>query len=235
MPAEPTVKRAIAFFDGQNLFHAARKAFGYTFPNYDPVALAETICAKQGWELSAVRFYTGIPEPVDDSRWNRFWNNKLAVLGTRGVFTYARALRYQKKTFNLPDGSQHNFLVGHEKGIDIRIALDIIRLALDSHCDVALVFSQDQDFSEIAEEMRGIVRRQQRWIKMASAYPSSSDYPNRRGIEKTDWIRIEKSTYDQCLDSNDYRVSYPFPSTASTSGRSMSSAPPLTNFDGSNS
>jgi len=31
MPAEPTVKRAIAFIDGQNVFHAARNAFGYTY------------------------------------------------------------------------------------------------------------------------------------------------------------------------------------------------------------
>ncbi len=35
MSSEPPVKRAIAFVDGQNLFHAARKAFGYTYPNYD--------------------------------------------------------------------------------------------------------------------------------------------------------------------------------------------------------
>ena len=33
MPTEPGVKRTIAFVDGQNLFHAAREAFGYTYPN----------------------------------------------------------------------------------------------------------------------------------------------------------------------------------------------------------
>lgn len=31
---EPQVKRTIAFFDGQNLFHAAKEAFGYPYPNY---------------------------------------------------------------------------------------------------------------------------------------------------------------------------------------------------------
>ena len=41
MPAEPSVKRTVAFFDGQNLFHAAKKAFGHTFPNFDPLKLAE--------------------------------------------------------------------------------------------------------------------------------------------------------------------------------------------------
>jgi hypothetical protein len=40
---EPSPKRAIVFFDGQNLYHAARKAFGYTFPNFDPVALVTAI------------------------------------------------------------------------------------------------------------------------------------------------------------------------------------------------
>ncbi len=33
MPAEPAVKRAIAFFDGQNLFYATKYAFGYSWPN----------------------------------------------------------------------------------------------------------------------------------------------------------------------------------------------------------
>jgi hypothetical protein len=29
MPAEPSIKRAVAFFDGQNLFYHAKAAFGY--------------------------------------------------------------------------------------------------------------------------------------------------------------------------------------------------------------
>ncbi len=33
MPYEPTVKRTIAYFDGQNLFWAAKEAFGHSYPN----------------------------------------------------------------------------------------------------------------------------------------------------------------------------------------------------------
>jgi len=40
MPVEPAVKRTVAFFDGQNLYHHARAAFGYSYPNYSPLALA---------------------------------------------------------------------------------------------------------------------------------------------------------------------------------------------------
>ena len=38
-PVETSVKRAVAFVDVQNLYHAAREAFGYTYPNYDVSAL----------------------------------------------------------------------------------------------------------------------------------------------------------------------------------------------------
>lgn len=45
---EPSAKRTIAFFDGQNLFHSAKEAFGYSYPNYDPLKLANTICREKG-------------------------------------------------------------------------------------------------------------------------------------------------------------------------------------------
>ncbi|HSK80535.1 MAG TPA: NYN domain-containing protein [Thermoanaerobaculia bacterium] len=236
MSAEPVAKRAVVFFDGQNLFHAAREAFGCPFPNYDPIALATSICNQQGWTLSGIRFYTGVPAPTDNPFWHQFWSNKLADLGKTGAFTYSRPLRYQNRTFRLPDGTQHSHLVGHEKGVDIRIALDVINVALDGICDVAVIFSQDQDFSEVADEVRTIARRQQRWFKLASAFPSSPTYRNRRGVNKTDWIRIDKATYDQCVDPKDYRAAFPqVPSAASTSRRSMSNAPPVTAPEGSNS
>jgi hypothetical protein len=46
MRTEPTVKRTVAFVDRQNLFHAAREAFGYTYPNYDARALASLVCQR---------------------------------------------------------------------------------------------------------------------------------------------------------------------------------------------
>jgi len=126
-------------------------------------------------------------------------------MGREGVITYSRALRHRNQTVRLPDGREHTFLVGQEKGVDIRIALDIVRLAHQRAFDVALVFSQDQDLSEVADELRVIAREQGRWIKIASAYPSSPTSRNTRGINGTDWIRIDRATYEACMDSRDYR------------------------------
>jgi len=205
VPTEPPVKRAVAFMDAQNLFHSAKEAFGYRHPNFDPLKLARTICEGYKWSLAEVRLYTGVPAPADDAFWNHFWVAKLAQMGREGVITYSRALRYRNQTVHLPDGREHTILVGQEKGIDIRIALDVVRLAHQGSYDVALVFSQDQDLSEVADELRVIARQQGRWIKAASAYPSSPTSRNARGINRTDWIRIDRATYEACLDSRDYR------------------------------
>jgi uncharacterized LabA/DUF88 family protein len=127
MPPEPAVKRTVAFIDGQNLFHSAREAFGYTWPNYDVTALARSVCAKAGWDLVRTQFYTGVPDALDDPRWSRFWGAKLLFMSRCGVKVYSRPLRYRNKRVRLPDGTDHTFLAGEEKGIDVRIALDVIR------------------------------------------------------------------------------------------------------------
>lgn len=205
MATEPATKRAVAFVDGQNLFYAAHEAFGHRYPNYDVLALCGAICKQQGWHLRQARFYTGVPDAADNSFWHHFWSGKLAVMGRQGVHVYSRALRYRNRSVRLPDGTMHSFLSGDEKGVDVRIALDAIRTAHRGDCDVALILSQDQDLSDVAQEIRTIAREQDRWIKIACAFPYSPTNRNRRGIDRTDWIRIERAFYDACLDVRDYR------------------------------
>lgn len=205
MPPEPATKRATAFIDGQNLFHAAKEAFGYAYPTFDVAALARAVCALRGWNLAGVRFYTGVPDARDNPFWNHFWTAKLAQMGREGVRTYARPLRYRNQTVRLPGGATHTMLVAQEKGIDVRLALDVVRMAHARAFDVAIVFSQDQDLSEVADELKIIVGEQKRWIRMASAFPSSPTSRNTRGVNHTEWIPIGRATYDGCLDRRDYR------------------------------
>ena len=105
----------------------------------------------------------------------------------------------------MPDGNVWSALVAQEKGIDVRIAVDVIRMARQNEFDVAVIFSQDQDFSELADELRTLGREQGRWIKVASAFPVSPTSRNKRGINGTEWIRIDRATYNACLDHKDYR------------------------------
>ena len=62
-----------------------------------------------------------------------------------------------------------------EKGVDVRFALDVIRLANQQAYDVGVIFNQD--LTEVADEIRSIARMQARWIKLASAFPRRAHPP----------------------------------------------------------
>lgn len=204
MATEPERKRVVAFFDGQNLFHCAKRAFGHPIPNYDPGALAARVVGRHpDWDLTAIRFYTGLHDPSVNPHWNHYWAAKLAVMGTRGITTFSRTLRYHSQTVALPDGSRTSVRIGQEKGIDIRIALDMVRMAREGVVDVILLFSQDQDLSEAADEVKAISRDQDRWIKVACAFPQGVEKCS--GVNGTQWISIDRATYDLCLDPVDHR------------------------------
>ena len=87
-----------------------------------------------------------------------------------GVEVTTRKLRYRIERVRLPDGTQHDVPVQREKGIDLRLGLDVVRLARNGKLDVAVVFSQDQDLAEVALEVRDIARAQGRWLKIVSAF-----------------------------------------------------------------
>ena len=223
--SEPEVKRAVVFIEGQNLYHAARHAFGYTYPNYEIAKLANKICSDKGWELNGIRFYTGVPKRGVDPLWHEFWSRKLRSAKKEGIDVFTRELREHLVSVDIclrdlfPDDENwktisrryaewatYEFIDSFEKGVDVRIAIDIIRFALKREYDVGGIFSQDQDLSEVAKEIPYIAREQNRWIRVVSAYPYNEDIEdlNKRGIDFTDWIKIDRDTYDQCIDSRDY-------------------------------
>ena len=205
MPQEPQSKKVHVFVDGQNLFHGVKAAFGYRHPNYDFPRLAAEVCGLKGWSPEQVHFYTGVHTAARDPEWHRFWTAKTDVMGTRGVTVFKRDLRYTETRSTATDGTTTVHFDPREKGVDIRIALDIVRLAREGAFDVAVVFSQDQDLSEVADEVRRISIGQDRWIKIASAFPFVNGQRNWRGIERTEWLPFDKALYDGCIDPIDYR------------------------------
>lgn len=188
---EPALKRVIAFVDGQNLFRHVKEAFGYDFPNFDINKLVNAIVSAENWNLQLTHFYTGMPDGNTDPKRNAFWTRKLAVMGRQGIKVYTRPLRYRNKSIRLADKTVQTLLVAEEKGIDVRIALDVIGKAVRNEFDVALVFSQDQDLSEVADEIRLIAAQCKRWIRIASAYPvSPTALPTSGGLMEVNGSRL---------------------------------------------
>ena len=202
--------RAAVFVDGQNLYRSAKDAFGYPYPNYDVMSLARKACELAGscFLCSSPRFYTGVPDKDDDPMWNAFWSRKLLAIAHQGVVVFSRPLRYRNEVIDFGHGGTAERRIGREKGIDVRIALDLVSLAVERAYDVAIVLSQDQDLSEAAKDIKKIAQGQGRFVRVVSAFPWREGFyrgMNDKGINGTDWIRIGRGDYDSCIDPRDYR------------------------------
>lgn len=185
---EPSRKRVVAYFDGRNLRKSARSAFGHRdYENFHPLKLARLVCARQGWHLEAVNFYIGIPgegrrvggETRDD------WKRRAALWAGEGVNIFTRDLACNNR----------------EKGIDVRIALDVAKHIREDAFDIALIFSQDQDFREVVTEVHNAARDEHRWLQVASAFPARVGDKHNRGIDGADiQIPLDRGTIARCLE-----------------------------------
>jgi uncharacterized LabA/DUF88 family protein len=133
--AIPDKKRVSTFFDCQNLFKTAKSLWGYSFPNFDPVKLSKMVVGwrqEERWVLTAVRLYTGIHDIARNPELHNFWNRKLLShkASDPRVTAFTSTLRYSNG-------------VPREKGIDIRIALDLVKTARKDENDIVVLFSQE--------------------------------------------------------------------------------------------
>ena len=195
--------RTAVFIDGQNLFHLARVAWGgaknrrtarYSWPSYDVVKIARALTQRvPGRELTEVRFYTGVPNPRrghNERRWHGFWSNKLNALKTAGVYVYrGRVNRY-----------------GHEKGVDVSIAIDLVQATHEMRFETAILVSQDHDFGPAVGLSKYVAREQGREVVIESAFPRVPRRHWPQQIPGTVAVPIDQVTYDSCYDPTDYHA-----------------------------
>ncbi len=68
-----------------------------------------------------------------------------------GILVTSRKPRSERVP--LPDGTTHGVPAQREKETDLRIGLDMVRIARNGALDVAVTFSQNQDLAEAAQEV----------------------------------------------------------------------------------
>ena len=193
--------RTIVLVDGQNLYHLAKAAWiattpavpnPYSWPSYDVEKLAAALVAqKPGRILSEIRFYTGVPNPAagpDQARWQEFWTNKFRYLRNGGIYVYRGRVNSG----------------GQEKGVDVSLALDLVRATYEQRYEVAIIVSQDSDFGPAVSLAREIARSQNRSLLFESAFPIGPGI-SPRGVPGTTGVHIDQAVYDACFDPRDYR------------------------------
>ena len=148
--------RLALFIDAQNAY---RRALACLFPNsqsgkdgqFDPMELGRLIAGRDGpggaaCTLVSVHVYSGRPDSskaphtyAAHRKQTRRWESDGATVITRG-------LRY-------PPNWPHD--PAQEKGIDVALAIDFVRLAIDGAYDVGVIMSTDSDLQPALEFVRG--------------------------------------------------------------------------------
>lgn len=154
-------KRVAVYMDWQNVYNAARRAFGAdpSWPNeygqFSPFQLARILAAGhsrgKSAELVRVEVHRGIPsssrDPVGfgaNRRQAAAW-----VAESPLVIPRLRPLRYPADWPAEPP---------EEKGVDVELALNLVEAVTLKHCDIAILFTHDTDLVpaiDTAARLRG--------------------------------------------------------------------------------
>lgn len=184
------------FVDGQNLYRSAKDAWGkkistkYAWPSYDVEKLATALTSKTlGRTIAQIRFYTGVPTSKQNSFWHYFWKNKLGHLESQGIVVYKGRINESQQ----------------EKGVDVKLAVDLIQLTYEKRYELALIVSQDRDFEPAIRLAKEIAKDQNRQLAFESHFPFGPGSISKRGIPRTAWMPIDQAAYDACYDPQDYR------------------------------
>lgn len=193
--------RVIVFIDYQNVHNGALRAFWPpgTHPSkghISPIGVAQRIVAKRNANgfpsrLAEVRIYRGMPSHMRQPA--------AAVANTRQTEAWARSPLVTVKRRMLRYPSRWPQQPALEKGIDVEIAVDILRLALvDRAYDVAVVFSADTDLLPAIEtvlEVRcGHIEVAAWWGSRQRLRVDGTSKPWCHWLHETDYRAVEDPT-----------------------------------------
>jgi uncharacterized LabA/DUF88 family protein len=116
-------------------------------------------------QLEKVKIYRGLPNARKDPRTNAAAQKQKTRWETGAhagkVEVHTRPLAYRTEKLLDDAGAEILREIGREKGVDVELAIDLVRDMLFTNppaCDVAVVFSEDSDFHpayELILETRG--------------------------------------------------------------------------------
>lgn len=135
------MKRVCVFIDGSNFYHGLKKHFGKT--NIDFNKLSLTLCTS-GRDLIRTYYYNAPVNKEDNEE------------------VYKSQQRFFESLRKLPDLQLRLGRLEHrdsgviEKGVDIYLAVDMLRYAYNDIYDVAILISSDGDFSEAVNAVKDL-------------------------------------------------------------------------------
>lgn len=203
------MERVSLFIDGANFYHLVLKKLGIEEAQFDFDGFADFLVNGRTISEMGRRFYTGtVPEKEGDAR------TKEAMSKQTSLFTNLKKTHWEIKTSKLKrrieeipiDGrvadfknlrklgvSKITFERFREKGIDVKLATDLIVGAVDDQYDSALIVSSDSDLIPAIDWVRHRKKKKVEYVGFSipdESDPRKSTNPLISLITKTDIKRI---------------------------------------------
>lgn len=199
VPKRPRPTRVVLFIDAQNLYNRCKDHFKSCWA--DPILLGENLVAadraKYGPDshvLSGVRYYTGIHDPNKRPADHGKMQRRLQAYEARGIATFPIPLAYKREGLRWR---------GREKGVDVRMAIDLLRFAQKGMFDVAIVVSEDSDLNPAIRDVYEL-RDYERWIAVENALPYSPNGRTPKWLAAHRKRRIDQAMFQGIADLNVY-------------------------------
>lgn len=143
--------RIIIFIDGSNFYHRLKyltKDTDCSLLNFNFVKFCEWLCGDN--QLVEIRYYIGAIRRQKNSKSEELYNNQQRLF-----------YKLQQKNIKIILGQliQHKDKSYHEKGVDVRLSVEMIRLALQDKYDVAYLLSSDTDLVPAVEEILSLGKK----------------------------------------------------------------------------
>jgi uncharacterized LabA/DUF88 family protein len=204
----PSRTSTIVFLDYQNLYMSARRLF---YPpaqpgdpllsplegHFDPLKLAQLLVARAPARdqryLKQVRVYRGTPLVKQRKLLKAFTNQTNSWKKNPLVEVVSRQVRQQ------PTGKIE------EKGIDVKLAVDVVSMAINGDYEIGILMSEDSDLIPALEVVLGLSSKMGVGCEVAVWKPSQG-YAHRLNVPGDNvWCHfVPHSDYLQVADSTDY-------------------------------
>ena len=201
-------ERVQIFIDGGNFYHLALKRLGLQDGQFDFNALALFLANGRIISDMGKRLYVGtISERADDPR------STFAMARQRALFSHLKSDHWEMKTSTLKSRIEELVIDGRvkdfkrllkagirriqfqrfrEKGIDVKLATDLITAAMDNRYDTAIVVSSDADLIPAIDWVRHRAKKKVEYVGFSIPDPDdeqNSVKPLLSLIKKTDALR----------------------------------------------
>lgn len=195
--------RAVMFIDYQNMYRSAREAFGWEseaghYGNFKPYNMALTVANRLGCSLCGVRVYTGVHTPNRNPAQHAHMLRRMTswLLARPGIVeVLPRPLAYRRI-----DGRW----IPTEKGVDVEVAIDLVRLAIDDEFDVAILGSADTDLEPAARYVLQGTGKRVVCVGYQGVDGTDPPQPLDLGHERAGRFYIGRELFDRVVDRTNY-------------------------------